>query len=169
MIGAFALQLVLVHAQALGILPVDPRHYLSFLRSLDRNTERIDESRAILRRTCQTPPSNPGQPNITIVVVQLPRLNQDSLNYVALQHPECRKLRGEYWGTYSNSLDRTWELIKSRHIPHVVALDPALQKIPQDPANEITVPLLYKLRSDPSFREERLAESPRILLFHASP
>jgi hypothetical protein len=176
-VGVFALQFILLHGQALNVLPWRSAWLTPFQRHA-RSGRTLD---AIVARTCPRSLAV-GYWNVLAVDPTIPELRGDWLapepaNYVMAKNslwrgggPSCRYgYLGD--GFFGSNVSRAWDSLLSRHARYVVVVDPAVYPTPAQTANEAlsreNYPvILRKLESSGLFElERRLVEDPGILIF----
>ena len=175
--GAFAAQLILLHAQALKVMP--PR--LPWLSPFDRHASSGRTLTSVVTRTCVKSSSGITW-NVLAVDPSIPQLGGDWLapepaNYIVAKQRlrEGGELPCEYGylgdGFFGADVEQAWQSLVTRRAQHVIVADPGVYPIPPQVFNralsqENLPVVLRKLTTSGLFElDSRLPEDPGILIF----
>jgi hypothetical protein len=165
----FAAQLVVVYAQAFGLL-ARIQNVPPYLVPVNANSTTALTVDAVVSKTC----TDTGSVRyLNIVGDSRPWLNVNTLGYVAakalLPHSRLRCYYGQVGGYFASDLDTVWDEIISLRPLYYITSDPSIYPIAHDKLNQalnrLNIPLLAKIQTSNLFETERLREDPGILLF----
>jgi hypothetical protein len=147
-LACFLLQLGVVHAQALGLLPLPASADVVFFRQADWNPRGREELDAVVDATCR-------EGAVSMFGVSRLRMNPTSAAYAALK-------RGKRGCRYYEASESNLEAAES-----VIFTDPVIYPAPawEQAMNRNASGLLSRMEKDPRFRMERVGPGGRILLF----
>jgi len=173
----FSCQLMVSHAQALGIFPAGA----TVIRPLIRSESSTAILQGIVDRTCRDV-GQPGYFNVIAIHPSLPEMGgdwlaPDPLNYI-VEKARCRPdsvipclygyLGDDFFGA---PLDQAWESLVSRQARYIIIVDPAVHPIPvvvfnQGLTREMFPLVMDKVRTSGLFLEQPdLLQDPGILIF----
>lgn len=164
-IAIFSVQFALVHGQALGIIEPSPAisHWAYGPNSDAKNANTLN---SIVASTCTEATAE----RYNFVGVELPWLNHHSVSYFAAKSMTPRNARCYYrpLGYVESDPERAWSLMMSLNALYYITVDPDLYPVPSDPFNQVTLPVLQRVRNSDMFQQEgSLPGSPAILIFRA--
>jgi hypothetical protein len=166
--GLMAVQLILVHAQALGLTKTNfnvsywlvPDHWL-----VPDQPDRVAlaELHDLVRLT-----SGPGTEfRYNVVGVQFPWLNENALAFYAAQGRLSTGRRNYFTslGYAETDADRAWTRMEQMKTLYYVGVEPDREPAPPDFLNQVSVPILRRVMADPNYTRVPFASQLGIVLF----
>ena len=160
---ALFLQLAATHGQALAIIQPNP-NISPWLYPLDKNVTNVNNIEQIVRQTC----TKADKHRISIVGVELPWLNLNSVNYFAAkQRLENREIQCyyTYLGYAETDPNKAWKRMLDLNVNYFIALNRSWHQPSPDAFNQVSLPIMDKVETDPAFRFVSSIDNSKILLY----
>jgi hypothetical protein len=157
------LQLSATHAQALGIIQPNP-NISPWLYPIEENANNMNNIEEIARQTCTAA----DRERYNIVGVELPWLNLNSVSYFAAkQRLKNREIRCYYTflGYAETDPTKAWQRMLDLNINYFIALNRSWHSPSPDAFNQISLPIMDRVETDPTFKLVSSIDNSKILLY----
>jgi hypothetical protein len=164
--SALLVQLGVVYAHAMGVMPPDPA-LPNYLLQLAPDRQDREDVEAILAATC--PPGEAARLNV--VGVELYWLSEQALSFYAAKQQVLGDSDSRCFytslGAYESDASRAWDRMLASNFDFFVTLDPTRVNVPSELEflNQVSLPVLQRVRTDPLFTPIATNGSRRLMLF----
>ena len=152
----------LVHAITLGyIQPI--RNISLWVRPLDLNHVPMRELEKLITFTCNSRTEN----RYNIAGIELPWINANSLSFFSAKARLTKNVRCYYTslGYAEKDTTRAWNRLNSLKIASFISLEEAAHPEPPNFLNQVSLPILRRIRSDSNFVQQQFESELKIVVF----
>lgn len=151
-----------VESQAFGLVPPDNRMSYWVL-PVERSNEAMNELTQIVELTC-TPRAHR---RYSIIGVELPWLNFNSMSFYAEKWKQETKLQCYYTslGYAEKDTAKAWKRVNDFNIEYFVSIEESALSHPPNFVNEVSLPILQKIRADHRFTQLPYDSKLKVVVF----
>ena len=159
----FIYQWGLVNAQSLDLIQRSPR-ITGWLIPVCKDASKKSDVTRLVEATC----NEETRKKFSMVGVEYSWLNYNSLLFysakarLAGRTPKCSYT---YFGHAAKDVEKTWERINSMNIIYFISVEESEQPKPPDFLNQVSIPILERIRQDQRFEPVPFQSVKRILVF----
>jgi len=152
LVALAAMQFCYVHAQALGVFPVDRAHVSRWLRPVTREAEKKAELTRLVRLTC----TEATKYRYCMCGVDYSWLNHNSLSFYMRKRRLETGLLTYYTsvGYAATDEDKAWQRLNDLEIVYFISVREKMQGRPPNTLNQLSIPILRRIRQDERFVRE---------------
>jgi hypothetical protein len=157
------LQFISVQAQAAGFLKIDYSRTTAWLKPFKSEKQQMSEITVLTKRTSH----QKTYFRMNITGVEYPWLNANTLSFYSAKNRLKTNFRSYYTslGYAEKNTETAWLRLNKLKIVYFISIAEEKQSRPANFVNEVSLPILKKIRQDPMFVQEPFESSLGIILF----